>query len=256
MPRKILVTGAASGMGAALVRTLVADGSEVVALDRDAEGLEQMARGHPAIELLAVDLRDADQLRRALEPWSFGGVANVAGVGPDVDDARLIFEVNLLAPFLVLDSVVSRMPHGGAVVNVASIVAGLADDRLDAVLGDPLRPDVVDELVAAAPDGPAAYTYSKRGVLLTTRRQAVELADRIRLNVVSPGLIDTPMGARGLDHPWTKKLASRIPMQRRGQPEEVAAVVAFLLSDQASYLTGIEVPIDGGFTAGRHVGSR
>jgi 3-oxoacyl-[acyl-carrier protein] reductase len=245
--KTVLVTGAASGMGAATADLLLERGASVVAVDRDAAGLEALG-ARERVQTLLLDLTDEDAIRSSLKGLSVDAVANVAGLGPDSDDVRRSFAVNLRAPLLVLEALKDRLPDGAAVVNVASIVAGLSDDRHDALLDDPLAADLLDRAESAIGDGASAYTYSKRGILRESQRLAVEWAPAVRVNAVSPGLVDTPLGERSLALPWTKKLSERIPMQRHAQPAEVARTIVFLLSDDASYVTGVNVTVDGGYS--------
>lgn len=247
--RKYLVTGAASGMGAATAAVLLERGAEVVAVDRDADGLERSLAGASGATPVTLDLTDPDAIRSELGGLELDGVANVAGLGPDDPNVRRSFQVNLQAPLRVLDAVRDGLRPNAAVVNVASIVAGLSDDRFDELLEDPLADDLLDQVEGVISDGAGAYTYSKRAILRESKRLAVEWAPDVRVNTISPGLIDTPMGERSLQLPWTQKLSSRIPLGRHGDPAEVARTIAFLLGDDASYVSGVDIPIDGAYTA-------
>jgi NAD(P)-dependent dehydrogenase (short-subunit alcohol dehydrogenase family) len=245
--RTVLVTGAASGMGAATAALLLERGASVVAVDRDAAGLEPLA-SRDRVQTIVLDLTDEDAIQAKLSGLDVDGVANVAGLGPDSDDVRRSFAVNLRAPLLVLEALKDRLAQGAAVVNVASIVAGLSDDRHDALLDDAMAADLLDRAESAIGDGASAYTYSKRGILRESQRLAVEWAPSVRVNLVSPGLVDTPLGERSMALPWTKKLSERIPLGRHAQPAEIARTIAFLLSDEASYVSGVNIPVDGGYT--------
>lgn len=247
--KHFLITGAASGMGAATTAVLLERGASVVAVDRDGDALERMLDDVPGATPITLDLTDPQAIEAELEGLELDGVANVAGIGPDDPSVRRSFQVNLQAPLLVLRAVRPRMRAGAAVVNVASIVGGLSDERFDDLLEDPLAADFLDRIEVEAHDGATAYTYSKRGIIRESIRLAVEWAPEVRVNLVSPGLIDTPLGARSMELPWTKKLSARIPMGRHGAPEEVARVIAFLLSDDSSYVSGADIPIDGAYTA-------
>lgn len=245
--KRILVTGAASGMGAATAGLLLERGVSIVAVDRDAAGLRRLADGNGDVTTIELDLSDADAIARELGDLELDGVANIAGLGPDSDAVRLSFQVNLLAPLRVLEAVRSGLRPGAGVVNVASIVGGLSDDRLDGLLANPMREGFLDEVESEVSDGAMAYTYSKRAVVHESERLALEWAPDVRINIVSPGLVDTPLGARSMELPWTKKLSARIPLQRHAQPEEVGRAIVFLLGDDAGYLTGVDIAVDGGY---------
>jgi NAD(P)-dependent dehydrogenase (short-subunit alcohol dehydrogenase family) len=142
------------------------------------------------------------------------------------------------------------MLHGGAIVNVASITGEMAVPRYHDELAEPLAPGFIDA-VEGLGDPTVAYTYSKWALLEQTRMLAVELAPRVRVNAVSPGIIDTPMGQRSMQFEWTAKSAQRIPAGRLGRPDEIAAAASFLLSDAASYVVGSQLVVDGGYVASR-----
>jgi 3alpha(or 20beta)-hydroxysteroid dehydrogenase len=235
-----LVTGAARGMGAATSRLFVAEGAKVVLTDLlDAEG-EAVARGIGAAAcFLHHDVAREDHWAEAvrLAQDRFGGldvVVNNAGIyqpapleGCSTELFERMWRVNQLGVFLGMRAAVPalRARGGGAIVNFSSI-AGLR--------GFP---------------GALAYVGTKWAVRGMTKTAATELAaDRIRVNSVHPGLIDTPMIAANTPETNAAVVAGT-PLKRAGTAEEVAQLVLFLASDEASYITGAEVAIDGGWTA-------
>jgi NAD(P)-dependent dehydrogenase (short-subunit alcohol dehydrogenase family) len=241
--RRGIVTGGASGIGLACARRLLAEGAQVAVLDARADALSGAAGTGAAT--VACDVRDPDAVAQAVSRAAglLDGPAdvlvNAAGVyriAPLLDltpgEWDDVLAVNLRGPFLAGRTVAAALiaaGRPGAIVNISS-TAGLVAD-------------------AAEPS--AHYNASKAGVLALTRQMAAEWAPhRIRANAVCPGVIDTPM-LRLMDDPaaGAAYLQTGVPQRRLGSADEVAAVIVFLASDDASYLTGAAVPVDGGLTA-------
>jgi meso-butanediol dehydrogenase / (S,S)-butanediol dehydrogenase / diacetyl reductase len=241
--KRVVVTGGASGIGLASARRLFSEGAALVLVDLDAEAARRCARELDAsgtrVAGYGADVADsaavAAVLRQA-EEW-MGGldvVVNSAGiiargtVAETSDDAwRRVLEIDLSSMFYVARAVAPalRRAGGGAIVNVASVAGSVGAVN-------------------------AAYAAAKGGVIALTRQLANEFCkDAIRVNSVSPGFTSTPLNqelrAAGSEGAW----ANRIPLGRFGLPQEIAAACAFLGSDDASYITGIDLVADGGLSA-------
>lgn len=240
--RRILVTGAAGGIGTSLVAELLLQGASVLATDVDEAGCRRLERRFAdrleddRLHTLPLDLTESGAPRRLVAGavdrlGGLDGLVNNAGVEHraalgehTTADWRRVLEINLSAPFRLARAAAPALAGlpGAAVVNVCSIaVTGFA--------------------------GQAAYDASKGGLLSLTRSLAVELGPLgVRANAVCPGFIDTPMldesGLRGL----AEKVAARLPIGRCGYPEEVAAAVVWLLGMSAGYVTGQALFVDGG----------
>ncbi|HXF74230.1 MAG TPA: SDR family NAD(P)-dependent oxidoreductase [Actinomycetota bacterium] len=242
--RRALVTGGASGIGLATARLLREEGSAVALLDR-AEAALRRAAEELSAEGVVADVSDPAAVPASVERAAdaLGGpvdvLVNAAGIyriAPALDlrpeGWDEVLDVNLRGSFLVAREVARRLREarrGGAVVNVSSIAGLIAD------AGEPA----------------AHYAASKAGVLALTRQLAAEWAPfGIRVNAVCPGVIRTPM-LRLMDDPEAGHayLQARVPLRRLGEPEEVAAAVAFLASEEASYVTGAFLVVDGGVTS-------
>jgi meso-butanediol dehydrogenase/(S,S)-butanediol dehydrogenase/diacetyl reductase len=238
--KRVLITGGASGIGAATVARFAEEGSRMAILDRDQAGCGKMLQQFPGIAAVTADVADRAQVRRALATIveELGGLdvaINNAGISirhrflditPDQWDR--VLAVNLTGVFHVAQAAARyMMDHaGGTILNMAST---------NGTVGHPFYAD---------------YNASKAGVIELTRSMALELAPRVRVNAVAPGYVLTPMQRAEYSEAMLEAVNQKIPLGRHAQPEEVAALFAFLASDDAAYITGQVYTIDGGETAG------
>jgi len=264
-----IVTGAARGMGAACAARLADMVDVLVLVDRDEVLLATQAdmlaaAGHRAqLEPFVLDIKDVDGIgrlgTRVSELGPLRAVAHAAGLSPTMADWREILTVNLVGTAQLVESFRALAVPGTAVVCFASVAALLAlepgDLAADVLLDDPLAPDFLADIREALgpeiEDPGMAYTWSKRGVHRLVRREAVPFG-RVgaRICSVTPGMIDTPMGRQEADARDTSEmLVSLSPIGREGRADEVAVGAAFLLSDEASFINGIDLPVDGGLVA-------
>lgn len=233
--KTIVVTGAAGGQGLAECRVLAASGAHVVAADLqvDAPAALDDAGMPGTIRYVRLDVTSLEDWRALASSLSSGvdGLVNNAGVSfrarlgeLEIDDWNRVIAINLTGPMLGIQALVPLMRRGSSIVNVGSAAA-------------------------LTPHYTAAYTASKWGLRGLSGVAATEFGPRgIRTNIVHPGYIDTPMMASAPAVMTDAQLALT-PLERIGEADEVAAVVAFLLSDAASYVNGAEVPVDGGYTS-------
>ena len=248
--RVVVVTGAGRGMGRACIDLVRGLGDVVVAVDV----YEPQIEGTIGV---ACDLADADAVEalssNVQEIGVFRALIHAAGISPTMADAPRMFEVDLLATQRLLDAFEPLVEPGSAAVCFASTaahhLAPFADTVHEALLNDPLAPDFLEKAIANVDgDSGFAYTLAKLGVIRAAGRAAVRWGVRGgRVNSVSPGLIDTPMGRQEFEkQPMMRTMLEQTPLARVGQPEEVAAVAAFLVSDAASFVSGVDVLVDGG----------
>jgi NAD(P)-dependent dehydrogenase (short-subunit alcohol dehydrogenase family) len=237
--KRVAITGGASGIGFATASRFVQEGSRVALIDRDGAALERADLELSGAELLLeADVSAPEAVQSAFREIDarLGGVdilVSNAGISVRSGFSDITFEqwskvlgVNLGGMFLCAREASKRMSTGGVILMTAST---------NGMEGHPFYAD---------------YNASKAGVILLAKTMALEFAPLIRVNSVSPGYVLTPMQRAEYTPEMLEKVNARIPFRRHADPSEVAALFAFLASDQASYITGANIPIDGGETAG------
>lgn len=250
----IVVTGAARGMGRACVDRLRDRADRLVAVDLEAPAIEGVLG-------VACDVSDPEAVGRladrARELGPFRALVHAAGISPTMADPRRIFAIDLVATQLLLDAFEPLVEPGASAVCFASSAAYQvtllgAGPELDAFVETPRAEGFLDAAAARFQDPGIAYGWAKRGVVRAAARAAVAWGRRGgRVNSVSPGIVDTPMARRELEaQPMMRLILDHTPLRRLGRAEEVAALVDFLVSDAASFVTGTDVLIDGGALEG------
>jgi meso-butanediol dehydrogenase/(S,S)-butanediol dehydrogenase/diacetyl reductase len=240
-----LITGAASGIGAACAQRLMKEGAQVAGMDVQ-KPLDEGLWGGDSMFLDTVDVREESSIVQAVAAvrerlGSIDVLINAAGVGGGFDVAHVLeqedwdrtLDINLKGTWLVAKHVLPDMLERGAgsIVNVASV------EGLEGFSGS------------------LAYNASKGGVVLVTKNMALDYGKSgIRVNCVCPGLIETPLTQQIADIPEIQQqMVSWHALERAGKPAEVANAILFLASDEASFVTGHSLVVDGGWTAGRRL---
>lgn len=266
--RKALITGAAGGMGRACARLF---GTTQDLVLTDAAG--------PSLERFTEELRTEGYTVRGSHSGDLGNDAllvaimadmtgetpltliHTAGLSPSLADARAIMAVNLVATVRLLDAIEPLLHPGSAAVLIASIAAHLMSPIPAAValMETPLAPDFmtrISELIEGIAQGDAekaagiSYSLSKQAVIKLTERRALTWGPLgARITSISPGIILTPMGYKEVAKPGGAAIQNAVPLGRPGVAADIALAAHYLASDQASFITGCDLLVDGGFMA-------
>ena len=239
--KRVLITGGASGIGAATAARFLEEGSAVVVLDRDVQAQKRIKQELPQLAgTVDADVSKLAEVKSAISDAVklMGGLdvlINNAGISirhnflditPDEWDK--VIAVNLTGVFYVAQTAARHMmQHGGGVI--------LQTASTNGIVGQPYYAD---------------YNATKAGVIELTKTMALELAPKVRVCAVAPGYVLTPMQRAEYTDEMLQQVNQKIPLRRHAQPEEIAAMFAYLASDDAAYVTGQVFTIDGAETAG------
>lgn len=241
--RVAVITGGASGFGKATVERFLTEGARVAVADRDAAGVAELTTEHPEVLGIVADVSDERACRAgvamAIERFDpIDTLVTCAGysiiktlVDTSLEEWNAVFQTNVVGTFVWVREVLRQMPDGGSIVTLSS------------------------QLAIAGGTTNTAYISSKGAILSLARSTALDVADRrIRVNVVLPGAIETPAFQRNLARradPVASRaeFVARHPLGRVGQAKEVADAILYLSSNEASFTTGVALPVDGGWLA-------
>jgi len=237
----VIVTGGASGIGFATAKRFASDGSKVVIFDYNKEALDKTLAENPDIAGgVKVDVSSSEEVGKAFsqvdeEHGMVDVLISNAGISVrkpfvdiDYEQWKRVVDINLGGMFLCSREAARRMKKKGSGVILMTASTN----------GTEGHPNYAD------------YNASKAGVILLSKTMALELAPEVRVNSICPGYVLTPMQKAEYTPEMLEKVNQGIPIKRHAQPEEIAALFAFLASDQAAYITGSSIHIDGGETAG------
>ncbi|CAB3799294.1 coniferyl-alcohol dehydrogenase [Pararobbsia alpina] len=241
--KTIIVTGASSGIGAATAAFVASKGASVISVDI-------VPPANPVGQFVQADLASQDSIDRLVAhlPPGVNGLANIAGL-PPTRPATEVIKVNLIGLKYLTRQLVPKLADGASIVNLASLAGlGWADTKEAIRASETLSFDDVPDFCAAHKiEGARSYFFSKEALIVWTMQNRWTWRSRgIRMNAVSPGPVDTPILKDFIETLGQRAEEDMRTMDRAGTPADIAPVVAFLLSDEALWIRGTNVPADGG----------
>ncbi|MEK5147234.1 MULTISPECIES: SDR family oxidoreductase [Psychrobacillus] len=257
-----VITGGSGGMGKATAE-LVGNKGTLLLADVSEERLiltkeELAAKGITDVHYQTVDITSKENVallaKKASQLGTLKGLVHTAGLSPTMADSKRITEVNLVGTGIILDAFLPLATLGTSVVCISSMSGHMAPRQgpYTEILKNPLADNLIETMEQFSQgDSGASYSLSKLGVLLIVEDQAWAWGQKgARITSISPGTINTPMGRQEASQQEQMKMMLEItPLRREGEASEIATAVEFLLSDAASYITGIDLRVDGGTIA-------
>lgn len=262
MSKVYVITGGSGGMGKAIARRLGKQGALLLA-DVSEERLsaaiaELAAEGITDVSSRVVDITNEQQVKAlaaaASKLGELGAIVHTAGLSPTMSNGRRIMEVNMVGTGLILQAFLPLAVPGSVAVCISSMSAYFTprNDAYNDLFKNPLAPDFLERIEAFTNgQSDASYAMSKLGVHLIVEEQAWDWGQKgARIVSISPGTINTPMGRQEAESSqMMKMLLDNTPLRREGEASEIAGAVAFLCSSDSSYITGIDIRVDGGTVA-------
>lgn len=256
--RVTVITGGAGGIGQACARALknetliITDYSQEL-VDKTVQSLLKEGFNAKGIACDITDKKDVEKLVQfAHSHGSLKALIHTAGVSGTVQDLKKVFTIDLVATEILIDAFYNIVTEDSAAVLFSSMMAHTIpiDANYDEALKNPQHPssfDVISQYVGGSSD--AMYNFVKRGVQLLSRKNVDKWgAKRARIVTISPGVIETPMALKAAEeHPERMEMIKKAtPLKRNGQPQDISGVVKFLISDDARFITGTDILVDGG----------
>lgn len=252
-----IVTGAGSGMGFEVARIFGKQGP-VLMCGRTAEKIEAAANTlkNEGIEAvgIACDVSSRTSVEalaeKAMEIGTIRRIINAAGVSSSSNDAKTVYNINMLGTMNVSEVFYPLIGQGGVLINIASLAAHIipSPEAFPELMEMAAYPEAVEKALAVSDNAGYAYAISKKFVVEYTKKCCVKFAQKgVRVVSISPGTFETPLLASVEDSKGARDILEKNPAGRMGNPKEIAYLAEFLASDKAQYINGIDIVIDGGY---------